>query len=417
MQGDDYFKVNGTPASRRERRGAAHSPDSLLVSDYPERLEENGVLFTRRSARRRLALSVLPLQSARPARPPHRAAGRERVRPNRRSCSSSRAAGPGRTRWRSATSRRRRFLVRVVQNEGRLITIPAELDAQYRRTRATRRHRRLQSAATARAGGSAVHLTLVAQNADAPDRRSATLDLLAGDRRTRAASIRFPSSTTRRSGTSTGDYSRCRSAKFRCRTCARRGARRRLRRVAIVHRQRTEPEARRRNRSRCTQIRAAAARPERTSSTACSCSRIKCRRSRTTRFANTRPRARLRAHDDRHDAGRRLDLSAAAHVRPRRRQRLARRARLADLLSARARVVVASASRRALSHAKRASRYGARAAAARASSPPRGCRAARRSSRHRRRSGRRRVAPATSGNALRSAATSGMPAHSACAAA
>ena len=56
---------------------------------------------------------------------------------------------------------------------------------------------------------------------------------------------------------------------------ARPSARGRLRRAAIVRGHRAQPAARRRSRSPSTKTRAAAAQPERTSSTACSCSRTK----------------------------------------------------------------------------------------------------------------------------------------------
>ena len=46
IQGDQYFTVQGTTHVRVENVAApAILPDSLMVSDFPERLTENGILF------------------------------------------------------------------------------------------------------------------------------------------------------------------------------------------------------------------------------------------------------------------------------------------------------------------------------------------------------------------------------------
>ncbi len=240
----------------------------------------------------------------------------------------------------------------------------------------------------------------------APRRR-----LLEGDAQTRARHLSHsPSFTLRRSGTSTtstlelpigqlplpndlrgqalaGDYGVLQSF--------------------VVERR--EPDCRHRKRSRSTRIRAAAARPARTSSTATWCNRIKCRRTRVTRSGNTSCR--------RHgfvrvtivtmpEAG--SSLPAATDLRARRRQRRAGRTRLADLLSSERTL---ASTRSALVRRRRPREASWRRARprARASSSPR----SRRRERGHPLAGivgdrRSRASPAaTSGSALRSETTHG----------
>ena len=109
----------------------------------------------------------------------------------------------------------KRFLVDVVQNQGRLMTIAGnsrptivEQDLPPGNVAVNLLQLRVLS-------GGNVHLTLVAQNDDANPLRAGGAELLEASISTRAASIRSPSSTSRRSGTWTTSISSCRSDSFR----------------------------------------------------------------------------------------------------------------------------------------------------------------------------------------------------------
>ena len=109
VSGDGYFTVQGTTHVRVENfaQPAIH-PQSLLVSDFPETLKENGILFTADLTREAVrTLPLLPLQSGL-RNPTGASSSRCRIpRVSPRSCNSSPASrGPKATRWRSDTSPR-----------------------------------------------------------------------------------------------------------------------------------------------------------------------------------------------------------------------------------------------------------------------------------------------------------------------
>ncbi|MEO6835181.1 MAG: pilus assembly protein N-terminal domain-containing protein [Candidatus Tumulicola sp.] len=132
IQGRDYFEVDAS--ARVDVRNVAApriSPDSLMVSDYPERLEESGALFT------------ADLRSDQPSRflyfhynPPGQPDRRIVLRAENHSTEPaivqfiSGRGGPSPNEMAAGHTATRAFLINVLQNQGRLIAIPgnASLD-------------------------------------------------------------------------------------------------------------------------------------------------------------------------------------------------------------------------------------------------------------------------------------------------
>jgi hypothetical protein len=169
IQGTDYIEVDAT--TRVDVRNVAApriSPDSLMVSDYPERLEENGTLFT------------ADLRSEQPSRflyfhynPPGQPARRVVLRVDNRSPEPANVqfisgrGGPTSNEMEAGHVATRAFLINVVQNQGRLITIPGNSSlniAEQDLPPGTIVCNLLQLRALS--GSGSVHLTLSAQPAD-----------------------------------------------------------------------------------------------------------------------------------------------------------------------------------------------------------------------------------------------------------
>jgi hypothetical protein len=170
IQGTEYIEVDAT--TRVDVRNVAApriSPDSLMVSDYPERLEENGTLFT------------ADLRSDQPSRflyfhynPPGQPSRRVVLRVDNTSPEPasvqfiSGRGGPTANEMEAGHSATRAFLIDVVQNQGRLITIPGNSSlniAEQDLPPGTIVCNLLQLRALS--GNGSVHLTLTAQPADA----------------------------------------------------------------------------------------------------------------------------------------------------------------------------------------------------------------------------------------------------------
>ncbi|MDQ2680378.1 MAG: pilus assembly protein N-terminal domain-containing protein, partial [Candidatus Eremiobacteraeota bacterium] len=127
IQGNDYFPVSGTTHVLVENRAAPRiSPTSLLVSDYPERLTENGVLFTatleRAEPRRFLYFHYNP--AGQPDRRIVLRAQNDSAEPALLQFIAG-PGGPNPNEMRVGHDSTALFLVHLVQNEGRIITIPA----------------------------------------------------------------------------------------------------------------------------------------------------------------------------------------------------------------------------------------------------------------------------------------------------
>ncbi len=126
IQGENLFSVNGTTHVRVENIAVPRiSPTSMLVSDFPERLTENGELFTS---------DLLPEQPSRflyfhynPPGQPDR-----RIVLHAQNLSAGPAVvqfiagvgGPYPNEMQAGHESAQHFLEHLVQNEGRLITIP-----------------------------------------------------------------------------------------------------------------------------------------------------------------------------------------------------------------------------------------------------------------------------------------------------
>ena len=183
LQGEQYFTVEGTTHVRVENLAAPKIvPSFLMVSDYPERLEQNGELFSS------------DIQRAQPSRflyfhynPPGEPDRRIVLRAENHSIEPaivqfiSGAGGPGVNEMAVGHDATRRFLTHLVQNEGRIVVIPGNSSVNV-----------VEQPMPAKAivcnvlqlrvlNGSTVHLTLFAQNAsDSPDEALANATLLEG---------------------------------------------------------------------------------------------------------------------------------------------------------------------------------------------------------------------------------------------
>ena len=170
IQGTDYIEVDAT--TRVDVRNVAApriSPDSLMVSDYPERLEENGILFTA-DLRSDQPSRFLYFHYNPPGQPPRRVVLRvDNTSPEPASVQFiSGRGGPTANEMEAGHSATRAFLIDVMQNQGRLITIPGNSSlniAEQDLPPGTIVCNLLQLRALS--GNGSVHLTLTAQPADA----------------------------------------------------------------------------------------------------------------------------------------------------------------------------------------------------------------------------------------------------------
>ncbi len=166
-QGEQYFSVQQNTRVQLENIAAPRiSPDSLMVSDFPERLTENGVLFTadlhRDAPSRFLYFHYNP-----PGEPDRRivlVAENHSSEPATVQFISGRG-GPSNNEMEVGHAATRDFLVDVIQNQGRLLEIPASSTVPIAM-------QDLPSGAIAAnllqlrvLSGGDIHLTLVAQNA------------------------------------------------------------------------------------------------------------------------------------------------------------------------------------------------------------------------------------------------------------
>jgi hypothetical protein len=184
LQGTSYFTVSGTTHVRVENFAQPPiRPGSLLVSDYPETLKENGTLFTAeltpKSAARFLYYHYNP-----PGQPPRRIVLRVR------NPSASPAlvqlisgeAGPSANEMEVGHLSTQRFLVRDAANEGVVLTVPANATA-------TVLAQELPPKATVSGllqlheiAGAPLQLALLAEDANVPDADApASAELLSGD--------------------------------------------------------------------------------------------------------------------------------------------------------------------------------------------------------------------------------------------
>jgi hypothetical protein len=183
ITGDGYIPVNGTTHVDIENDALPNiQPSRLLVSDYPETLSANGVLFTadldRREAQRFLYYHYNP--ASQPSRRILLRVANPSAQPATLQFISG-SAGPEVNEMEVGHLSTQRFLVRELQNEGTVVTIPPNTTINLvdhplppgNIVSALLQLREID--------GDPVHLTLVAQDANAPlDQSVDTTQLLSG---------------------------------------------------------------------------------------------------------------------------------------------------------------------------------------------------------------------------------------------
>jgi hypothetical protein len=170
VQGDAYFTVQGVTHVHVENFAQPIvRPKSLLVSDFPETLKQNGILFeadlTAKQADRFLYFHYNP-----PGQPDRRIVLKAQNTSTQPALLQFiyGASGPDPNEMQVGHTSTERFLVRLAQNEGSVVTVPPNSTISL-----------MQQALPARSvvsglmqiteiTGAPVHLTLVAQNADDP---------------------------------------------------------------------------------------------------------------------------------------------------------------------------------------------------------------------------------------------------------
>lgn len=184
IQGDNYFSVEGTVQVRVENVAApAIVPDSLMVSDFPERLTANGVLFTA-DLKHTQPTRFLYFHYNPPDQPDRRIVLRvQNLSPEPAVLQYISGTGPpSGNEMLTGHEATQTFLRRLVQNEGRIIVVKGNgtLDLAQQ----------LMPAKDVVCGllqlrvlnGGTVHLTLFAQNASSsPEATLAQTALLGGD--------------------------------------------------------------------------------------------------------------------------------------------------------------------------------------------------------------------------------------------
>lgn len=181
IQGNNLLEVDGkTQVDVQNVAVPRISPDSLMVSDYPERLTENGMLFT------------ADLRSEQPSRflyfhynPPGQPSRRIVLRAQNLSREPSIVqfisgrGGPSPNEMEVGHTATKRFLVNVVQNQGRLLTLAGNSTTQIAVQDLPPGNIVCNLLQLRVLSGGNVHLTLFAQNADeSPDAEIASAELL-----------------------------------------------------------------------------------------------------------------------------------------------------------------------------------------------------------------------------------------------
>lgn len=184
IQGNEYFSVDGITHVRVENMAAPKiTPDSLTVSDYPEKLTENGVLFA--SDLKRTQPTRFLYFHYNPAGEPDR-----RIVLRAQNLSPEPAVvqfisgpgGPDPNEMLTGHVATYTFLKHLVQNEGRVIVIPGNGTLNLVEQPLPAKNVVCNLLQLRVLNGSTVHLTLFAQNAaSSPDEALSSTELLAGD--------------------------------------------------------------------------------------------------------------------------------------------------------------------------------------------------------------------------------------------
>jgi hypothetical protein len=184
IQGEQYFSVDGVTHVRVENMAAPKiTPDSLTVSDYPERLTENGVLFAS-DLKRSAPTRFLYFHYNPPGEPDRRIVLRAQNKSPEPAIVQfiSGAGGPDPNEMLAGHAATYTFLKRLVQNEGRVIVIPGNGTLNLVEQPLPAKNVVCNLLQLRVLNGSTVHLTLFAQNASSsPDEALSSTELLAGD--------------------------------------------------------------------------------------------------------------------------------------------------------------------------------------------------------------------------------------------
>lgn len=184
IQGEQYFSVDGVTHVRVENMAAPKiTPDSLTVSDYPERLTENGVLFAS-DLKRTAPTRFLYFHYNPPGEPDRRIVLRaQNLSPEPAVVQFiTGAGGPDPNEMLAGHVATYTFLKRLVQNEGRVIVIPGNGTMNLVEQPLPAKNVVCNLLQLRVLNGSTVHLTLFAQNAtSSPDEALSSTELLAGD--------------------------------------------------------------------------------------------------------------------------------------------------------------------------------------------------------------------------------------------
>ena len=184
VQGDPYFTVQGSTRVHVENFAQPSiAPQSLLVSDFPERLSENGILFTADLTAKRVERFLYYHYN--PGGQPDR-----RIVLKVANTSPQPAlvqlirgqAGPDTNEMQVGHLSTQRFLVRRAQNEGSVVTIPGNATVTLAQQPLPAKTIVSAILQLHEIEGAPLHLTLVAQNASDPiDGPIPTSALLVGD--------------------------------------------------------------------------------------------------------------------------------------------------------------------------------------------------------------------------------------------
>ncbi len=185
IQGNGYFTVQASTRVRVENFAQPRiPPNSLLVSDFPETLRENGILFTAgldsKQVERFLYYHYNP-----PAEPQRRIVLKVRNDSPEPALVQyiSGVAGPEANEMEVGHLSTQRFLVHRAQNEGTVITIPGDQTTNLMQQPLPAGQTVSGLVQLHEIDGPPLHLTLVAQNASDPvDAAIPTSALLVGDR-------------------------------------------------------------------------------------------------------------------------------------------------------------------------------------------------------------------------------------------
>jgi len=168
IQGRGDFEVDGsTHADVTNVAVPRISPDSLMVSDYPERLTENGTLFTA-DLRHDAPSRFLYFHYNPPAQPDRRIVLRAENLSREPSIVQfiSGRGGPSPNEMEVGHSATKRFLVNVIQNQGRLLTLAGNSSTEIVTQDLPAGSVVCNLLQLRVLSGGNVHLTLFAQNAD-----------------------------------------------------------------------------------------------------------------------------------------------------------------------------------------------------------------------------------------------------------